>query len=57
MIARIYKGDDSWHDGAGWYWVDDEYPYEGSCGAFHTVKEAESHARMCGYTKVKIIKK
>jgi hypothetical protein len=32
------------HDGAGFYYVDDEYPEEGSCGAFATVEEAIAHA-------------
>ena len=48
-IAVIKQGDDTWHDGAGWYYVDDEYPDEGSCGAFATRDEAVDHARESGY--------
>lgn len=40
---------DGWHDGAGWYYVIDEYEDEGSCGAFDTYEEATSHARAAGY--------
>ena len=29
-----------WHDGAGYYLILDEYPEEGSCGAFRTRAEA-----------------
>lgn len=47
--ARIYQGDATWHDGPGWYWVDDEYRDEGSCGAFATREEAEAHAIESGY--------
>lgn len=42
-------GDASWHDGPGWYWTIDEYPEEGSCGAFLTRKEAVDHATDAGY--------
>ena len=42
-------GDASWHDGPGWYWIIDEYPEEGSCGAFSTRKEAVDHATEAGY--------
>ena len=48
-VAVIMEGDASWHDGAGWYYVDDEYRDEGSCGAFKTRFEAEDHAREAGY--------
>jgi hypothetical protein len=37
------------HDGAGWYYWDDEYRDEGSVGAFLTRKEAEDHAKEGGY--------
>ena len=33
------------HDGPGWYYIYDEYPDEGSCGAFSTREEAVKHAR------------
>lgn len=41
--------DDSWHDGPGWYYWDDEYRDEGSIGAFPAREEAETHAREAGY--------
>lgn len=50
--ASLHKGDESWHDGPGWYYVDDDYPDEGSCGAFATAEEARSHAEACGYDVV-----
>lgn len=57
QVARLYRGDDTWHDGAGWYWFDDEYPEDsGAVGAFHTLKEAECHANMCGYYKIIIMR-
>lgn len=42
--ATIVWGDETWHDGAGWYYVLDEYPDEGSCGAFATRAAAIEHA-------------
>ena len=48
-LARLYLGDETWHDGAGWYFVDDEYPEDGSCGAFPTRDEAKKHAENNGY--------
>lgn len=47
--AVIKLGDAAWHDGAGWYWIIDEYRDEGSCGAFATRDEAVAHAVECGY--------
>lgn len=47
--ATIHLGDETWHDGPGWYYLDDEYPDEGSVGAFATREEAEAHAKQCGY--------
>jgi hypothetical protein len=47
--AYVYLGDESWHDGPGWYYVIAEYPDEGSCGAFATRKECEEHANACGF--------
>lgn len=41
----FYRGDDTWHDGPGWYYVLVDYPDEGSCGAFDTYEEAYSHAK------------
>lgn len=37
------------HDGDGFYYVDDEYPDEGSVGAFATMDEACTHARDAEY--------
>ena len=42
--VEFHHGDGEWHDGCGWYWVDREYPDEGSHGAFLTYVEAFSHA-------------
>lgn len=47
--ATLYHvtGDDAkkWHDGSGWYYVDDEYPEDsGAVGAFTTEQEARTHA-------------
>jgi hypothetical protein len=47
--ATLAEGDASWHDGPGWYYIDDEYPDEGSCGAFSTRNEAIEHARAAGF--------
>lgn len=32
--------------GPGWYYYDDEYPDEGSCGPFETKAQAEIRARL-----------
>lgn len=37
------------HSGPGWYYYDDEYPDEGSCGAFATREEAVAHAEAAEY--------
>lgn len=37
------------HDGDGWYYWEDEYPEEGSTGAFGTKAEAVAHAKDAGY--------
>jgi len=47
--ATIHHGDAAWHDGVGWYYVDDEYPDEGSCGAFATRDEAVARAVQDGF--------
>ncbi len=36
------------HDGDGWYYWEEEYPEEGSVGAFPTREEAIGHAEECG---------
>ena len=38
LAVLIYCTDG--HDGPGWYYWDDEYPEEGSCGAFDTREAA-----------------
>lgn len=40
------------HDGPGFYYVDDEYDDEGSCGAFATLDEACDHARVADYEPI-----
>lgn len=47
--ATLYIGDETWHDGPGWYYVSDEYPDEGSHGAFTTEAEARAHAESSDY--------
>lgn len=47
--ATVRLGDSLWHGGAGWYYVDDEYPEEGSCGPFNTRLEAVEHAEKSDY--------
>ncbi len=42
--ATVYYWPEA-HDGPGFYYVEDEYPDEGSCGAFATLSEAIEHAR------------
>lgn len=39
---RFEEGD--FHDGPGWYYWDNEYRDEGSCGAFRNYREAYDHA-------------
>lgn len=46
--ATLHEGDAAWHDGPGWYYTIDEYPDEGSCGAFATRDEAIEHAQCAG---------
>lgn len=45
----ILVGDESFVDGAGWYYYDAEYRDEGVCGAFPTREEAVAHAKEAGY--------
>lgn len=47
--VTLHYGDAAWHDGVGWYYVIDEYPEEGSCGAFTFKQDAIAHAELCGY--------
>lgn len=47
--VSVHEGDASWHDGPGWYYTLDDYPDEGSCGAFETRALAIAHAAGCGY--------
>lgn len=46
--ATLHLGDATWHDGPGWYYVIDDYPDEGSCGAFATREQAIEHAANAG---------
>ena len=41
---RLHEGDESWHDGKGWYYTLVDYPDEGSCGAFKDLNECMEHA-------------
>ena len=45
--VSIVEGDG--HDGRGWYYIVDEYPDEGSCGAFASRQAAVEHAAGCGH--------
>lgn len=49
--VTLRLGDQTWHDGPGWYYTVDEYEDEGSCGAFETKQQAVDHAVACGYTE------
>ena len=51
-VAILEYGDSSWHDGDGWYYYDDEYRDEGSCGAFTFKQDAIAHAESAGYRVV-----
>jgi hypothetical protein len=48
-IAHLHRGDETRHDGAGWYYTDEEYSDDGSCGAFETREAAVAHAETAGY--------
>ena len=43
-VAIVGLGDDTSHDGKGWYFWDEEYPEAGSCGAYPTREAAETEA-------------
>lgn len=45
----VRYGDATWHDGQGWYYTIDDYPDEGSCGAFTFRGDAIDHATAAGY--------
>ena len=46
---QVKLGDAQWHDGPGWYYWEEEYPDEGSCGSFPSREAAVEHARgACG---------
>jgi hypothetical protein len=47
--VTLHLGDQSWHDGPGWYYTIDEYEDEGSCGAFPSRDAAIAHAKSDGY--------
>ncbi len=46
LATVVYYADA--HDGPGWYFVIDDYPDEGSCGAFKTREDAAEFARSEG---------
>jgi hypothetical protein len=47
--ATLHLSDSlAWHDGPGWYYVMDDYPDEGSCGAFVSMSAAAEHAKASG---------
>ncbi|MCZ6870528.1 MAG: hypothetical protein O7G84_13585 [Gammaproteobacteria bacterium] len=48
--VTLYWGNDAWHDGPGWYYIDDEYP-EDSCGAFRWWGQAADHAASSEYAR------
>jgi hypothetical protein len=48
-VTLHYGEGTPWHDGPGWYYVIDEYPDEGSCGAFTFKQDAIAHAERDGY--------
>jgi hypothetical protein len=50
-LAVLMYGD-AGYDGAGWYYWDEEYPDEGSVGAFATREEAVAHAQTEGGYRV-----
>ena len=43
-LVTFHDGDKGWHDGPGWYYTINDYPDEGSCGAFKTFSDAMEHA-------------
>ncbi len=49
--CTIYWYGDDAHDGPGWYYVDDEYPEEGSVGSFLTWQGAADHATKADYAR------
>lgn len=44
QLVTFHEGDAEWHDGTGWYYTINDYPDEGSCGAFEKFSEAMDHA-------------
>ena len=48
-VITLHEGDKEWHDGPGWYYTINDYPDEGSCGAFDTCSDAMEHADEAGY--------
>lgn len=50
MVTRLVvtKGAADWHDGAGWYYWEEDCADEGSVGSFETKEEAVEHFRGAG---------
>jgi hypothetical protein len=47
--VTFHEGDEEWHDGPGWYYTINDYPDEGSCGAFKSCADAMEHAEESFY--------
>lgn len=49
-LITLHEGDETWHDGPGWYFTIDDYPDEGSFGAFASASKcmeaAEDHVEL-----------
>jgi hypothetical protein len=48
--VTVRLGDESWYDGAGWYYFIDKPNGDGACGAFGSREMAIEHAIACGFT-------
>lgn len=44
QLVTFHEGGREWHDGPGWYYTINDYPDEGSCGAFVKFSDAMEHA-------------
>jgi hypothetical protein len=51
MMGSMWRGQTAtfFDQSDGWYYMDDEYPEEGSVGPFRSLAEAEAHAAEAGY--------
>lgn len=50
--ATLHAGDETWHNGPGWYYIDANYPEDGSVGPFATEQSARDYAEAAGYRVV-----